>query len=125
MFVTAIPNWTIGEIILLGQSEELQIVAIETEIDDELVDAGINASFTVEPVCRGSSSRPSFLRVRPLAWRLPVAHLRWCHHAFPTLNLPGRSVYGSPARSGPTVLRLRGSSLSAKSSPSPSFFTTV
>jgi hypothetical protein len=28
----------------------LRILAIETDIDDELVDRGINAAFTVEPV---------------------------------------------------------------------------
>jgi hypothetical protein len=28
----------------------LRILAIETDIDDELVDRGINAVFTVEPV---------------------------------------------------------------------------
>jgi hypothetical protein len=49
VFVSAVPNWTVGETFLLAGGERLRIVAIDTDIDDELVERGINAVFTVEP----------------------------------------------------------------------------
>ena len=45
-----VPNWTVGETILIGDGEELRVVAIETEIDEELIERGFNGVFTVEPV---------------------------------------------------------------------------
>jgi hypothetical protein len=46
-FVTAVPNWNVGEIIPLGRGEELRVLAIETDIADELIDAGFNGIFVV------------------------------------------------------------------------------
>jgi hypothetical protein len=50
VFVTAVPNWTVGETFSTGRGHEWRILAIDTDIDDELVDRGIKAVFTVEPV---------------------------------------------------------------------------
>jgi hypothetical protein len=50
VLVTAVPNWTIGETFSTGRGHEWRILAIDTDIDDELVERGINAVFTVEPV---------------------------------------------------------------------------
>jgi hypothetical protein len=49
VLVTAVPNWTVGETIMLGAGERLRILAIETEIDEELVERGFNGIFTVKP----------------------------------------------------------------------------
>jgi hypothetical protein len=46
--VTAVPNLTVGETFTTGRGEQWRILAIETEIADELVDAGFNGVFTVE-----------------------------------------------------------------------------
>jgi hypothetical protein len=46
VFVTVVPNWTIEEELLLGDGERLRILAIDTEIADELVERGINAGWT-------------------------------------------------------------------------------
>ena len=43
------PNWTVGEVIPLGRGELLRILAIDDDVDDELVEHGIRAVFTVEP----------------------------------------------------------------------------
>jgi hypothetical protein len=48
--VTVVPNWTVGETILLGPGDQLRILAIETEIAEELIERGFNGIFTVEPV---------------------------------------------------------------------------
>jgi hypothetical protein len=50
VLVTAVPNWAVGETFSTGRGDEWCILAIDTEIDDELVERGINAVFTVEPV---------------------------------------------------------------------------
>jgi hypothetical protein len=51
MFVTVIPSWTVGETFLITAHQRLRIVAIDYEIlADELVEKGVNAVFTVEPV---------------------------------------------------------------------------
>jgi hypothetical protein len=47
--VTAVPNWSVDETILIGDGERLRILAIDNAIADELVEQGINAIFTVEP----------------------------------------------------------------------------
>jgi hypothetical protein len=52
VFVTAVPNWTVGETFSTGRGHEWRILAIETDIDEELVERGINAVFTVEGVSR-------------------------------------------------------------------------
>ena len=50
MLVTAVPNWAVDETFSTGRSHEWRILAIDTDIVDELVDNGTNAVFTVEPV---------------------------------------------------------------------------
>ncbi len=49
-FVTAVPNWTVGETILLAPGERLRILGIDTDVDAELIAQGFGAVFTVEPV---------------------------------------------------------------------------
>jgi hypothetical protein len=49
VFLTAVPNWSVGELITLGAGEQLRVLAIETEIADELLVQGFNGVFTVEP----------------------------------------------------------------------------
>jgi hypothetical protein len=49
VFVTAVPNWTVGEVIPLGRGERLRVLAINDDVDEELVESGITAVFTVEP----------------------------------------------------------------------------
>jgi hypothetical protein len=67
--VSAIPNWQPGEVVSLGQGERLRILAIDTDISDELVEGGINAVFTVEPTeARNWQNR------RPFSFR-GVAHV--------------------------------------------------
>ena len=50
VLVTAVPNWTVGETFSTGRGHEWRILAIDTDIEEELVDTGINAVFTIEPV---------------------------------------------------------------------------
>ena len=49
-WATVVPNWSVGETIMLGEGEQLRILGIETEIAVELVDHGFNGVFIVEPV---------------------------------------------------------------------------
>jgi hypothetical protein len=49
-WATVVPNWSVGETIMLGDGERLRILGIDTEIADVLVDHGFNGIFTVEPV---------------------------------------------------------------------------
>jgi hypothetical protein len=49
VYVSAVPNYAVGETFLLGRGHRLRILRIDTAIDDELVEQGINAVFTVEP----------------------------------------------------------------------------
>ncbi len=44
----AVPNWSVGEELMLGEGERLRILAIETEIAEELIEEGFNGVFTVE-----------------------------------------------------------------------------
>jgi hypothetical protein len=48
VFVTAVPNWSVGETITLGAGEQLRVVAIEGEISGELVKHGFDGVFVVE-----------------------------------------------------------------------------
>jgi hypothetical protein len=43
-------NWTVGETFSTGRGHQWRILAIDAAIDDELVDQGINAVFTVEQI---------------------------------------------------------------------------
>ena len=52
VYVSAVPKYAVGETFLLGPDERLRTLAIDTDIDDELVERGFNAVFTVEPVER-------------------------------------------------------------------------
>lgn len=56
--ITAIPNWTVGETFTTGCGEERRILAIKTEIADELVEGGFNAVFTVAAADAAMRSRP-------------------------------------------------------------------
>ena len=44
--VTAVPNWTVGAILTTGRGEQFRILAIDTDIDEELVEQGFNAVLT-------------------------------------------------------------------------------
>ncbi len=50
VFVTAVPNWSDGEVITLGAGEQLRVVATQPEIADELIEEGFNGMLIVEPV---------------------------------------------------------------------------
>lgn len=50
MFVTVVPNWTVGETLLLGSGERFRILGIETDLDEPALAAGFNGVFVVEPV---------------------------------------------------------------------------
>jgi hypothetical protein len=59
VFVTAVPNWTVGEEFLLGKGKRLRILAIDTDISEELVDKE-----EAEPLLGGASLPPRW-RWRP------------------------------------------------------------
>jgi hypothetical protein len=48
VFVRVVPSWTVGETFLVTAHQRLRIVAIDFDRDNELVEQGINAVFTVE-----------------------------------------------------------------------------
>ena len=56
-WVTAVPNWSVGETIMLGEGERFRILGIETEIADVLVDHGFTGVVTVEPLGSSGSNR--------------------------------------------------------------------
>jgi hypothetical protein len=45
-----VPNWTVGETFSTGRGHQWRILAIDSDIAEELVDQGINAVFTVEQI---------------------------------------------------------------------------
>jgi len=49
VYVTGIPNWSVDEVIMLGNGERVRVIAIADQISDELVSSGLNGVFTVEP----------------------------------------------------------------------------
>lgn len=49
-FITAVPNWGVGETFSLGSGESLRIVEIQTELAPGFVEAGFDAVFTVETI---------------------------------------------------------------------------
>ena len=49
-FVTAVPNWSEGELITVGAGEQLRILATQPDIDVELIEQGFNGTLVVEPV---------------------------------------------------------------------------
>jgi hypothetical protein len=77
VFVTVVPNWTVGETFLLGDGERFRILAIDADIVDELIEQGFNAVF------HGSSRRKQhdasaelFARARRLSNRTVDRELR-------------------------------------------------
>jgi hypothetical protein len=48
-FLTAVPNWTVGETFLMAHRVEYRILEIRTELLPEMLDAGFNGVFVVEP----------------------------------------------------------------------------
>jgi hypothetical protein len=49
-FITAVHKWSVGDTFPLGSGERFRIIEIETEIAQELIDAGFNGVFVIEPV---------------------------------------------------------------------------
>jgi len=56
-WATLVPNWDVGETIMLGEGAQLRILGIETEISAALVDHGFTGIFTVEPLASTRSDR--------------------------------------------------------------------
>jgi hypothetical protein len=50
MLVTAVPNWSVGDVITVGRYKQLRVVAIDDFPHAELVEQDVRAIFTVEPV---------------------------------------------------------------------------
>jgi hypothetical protein len=48
MLVTAVPTWSVGDIITFGSGEQLRVAAID-DYPAELVEHDVRAIFTVEP----------------------------------------------------------------------------
>jgi len=52
VFVTAIPNWKVGDVLMLGDGQRLRILHINLELDadalEQLYEQGINGVSTVE-----------------------------------------------------------------------------
>jgi hypothetical protein len=48
--VTAVPTWSVGDVITVGSCEQLRVVAIDDFPHAELVEHDVRAIFTVEPV---------------------------------------------------------------------------
>ena len=49
MFVTAVPTWSVGDVITVGRGDQLRVVAIDDFPHAELVEHDVRAIFTVEP----------------------------------------------------------------------------
>ena len=50
MLVTAVPNWSVGDVITVGRNKQLRVIAIDDFPHAELVEQDVRAIFTVEPV---------------------------------------------------------------------------
>jgi hypothetical protein len=50
MLVTAVPTWSVGDVITVGRDEQLRVIAIDDFPHAELVEQDVRAIFTVEPV---------------------------------------------------------------------------
>jgi hypothetical protein len=48
--VSAIPNWSPDEVITFGTGHQARIVAIDTELNEKIIEAGFRALFVVEQV---------------------------------------------------------------------------
>ena len=49
ILVTAVPNWSVGDVITVSRDEQLRVVAIDESPHEELVEQNVRAIFTVEP----------------------------------------------------------------------------
>ena len=56
-FLTPVPNYSVGETIMLGEGDQLRILRIQTEIGIELAARGFNRVFTVERVASKRSGQ--------------------------------------------------------------------
>ncbi len=50
VFVTAAPFWSLAETLRVGNGRLLRIIAVDTQINHALIEAGIDGVFTVEPM---------------------------------------------------------------------------
>jgi hypothetical protein len=50
VLVTAVPHWKVDEVCMTGSGDRYRILAIDTEVHEELAERGINGMFVVEPV---------------------------------------------------------------------------
>jgi hypothetical protein len=52
VFVTAVPNWAIGEMFMVGGGKQFRIVAKGEDLDEleELYEQGVHGFWVVEPV---------------------------------------------------------------------------
>jgi hypothetical protein len=66
VFVTVIPSWSVGETFLVTAHERLRILAIDFDLDDELVDRGINAVFSNRAGMNVPRRRDSPLVLQPV-----------------------------------------------------------
>jgi hypothetical protein len=48
-FLRAVPNWNVGETFLMAHDRRFRILEIRTELLPEMLEAGFNAIFVVEP----------------------------------------------------------------------------
>ena len=49
VLVTAVPTWSVGDVITLGGCKQLRVIAIDDSLHAELVEQAFNGVFTVEP----------------------------------------------------------------------------
>lgn len=61
-FVTAVPNWSVGEEFMVAGGKRFRILGINNDIDvdglEELYERGINGIWMVEPLGIGSTAHP-------------------------------------------------------------------
>jgi hypothetical protein len=50
LLVTAVPSWSIGDVITVSRDEQMRVVGIDEFPHAELVEQRIGGIFTVEPV---------------------------------------------------------------------------
>jgi hypothetical protein len=49
-FMTAVPNWMVGETFMVAFGKSFRILEIRTELAQEMLDAGFKGIFVVEPL---------------------------------------------------------------------------
>jgi hypothetical protein len=49
VLVTAVPNWKVGEVCMVGSGDRFRILAIDMEVHEELEEQRINGMFVIEP----------------------------------------------------------------------------